>query len=75
MSKQDLKGHSEDAIVAFAVDMAANNAMPLLVNDTIDWEAALERIERWAEIDLGSDLDSPLIRRIKRAARAARTEG
>jgi hypothetical protein len=77
--EQDLKGHTEDEVVAYAVEMATNNAMPVLPrlsgDDVIDWESALERLERWAEIDLGTDADSPLIRRIKRAVREARREG
>lgn len=73
--EQDLKGRSEDEVVAYAVEMATSSAMPLLANDNIDWESALDRLERWAEIDLGSDTDSPLIRRIKRAVNEARREG
>lgn len=77
--EQDLKGRSEDEIVAYAVEMATNNALPVLPrlsgDEVIDWESALERLERWTEIDLGSDADSPLIRRIKNAVRKARREG
>lgn len=76
MSAQDLKGRTETEVVAFAVEMAESDALPLLGStDNIDWEAGLDRLERWAEIDLGSDADSPLIRKIKRAVRDARKEG
>lgn len=31
----------------------------------IDWEDFLDRLERYADVDLGNSMDSPLIRRIK----------
>ena len=38
----------------------------------IDWEDFLDRVEQRTDYDLGSSLDSPLIRRIKAHVRAYR---
>lgn len=36
-----------------------------------DWESFLDRIERASDIDLGSDMDSPFIKKIKATAKKA----
>lgn len=40
--------------------------------DRVDWEDFLDRLEQRTDYDLGSDLNSPLIRRIKAHVRVYR---
>lgn len=35
----------------------------------IDWEDFLYRVEKYADVDLGEDMDSPLIKSIKKHIR------
>lgn len=37
--------------------------------ERIDWEDFLDRLEAQTDVDLGTSLDSPLIRRIKKHVR------
>lgn len=60
-------------IVTYAVDLADSNGL-VEREGRIDWEDTLCRIESHTGFDLGSDADSPLIRRIKREVRKARAE-
>ncbi len=62
---------TEDQVVAQAVEMACMNDL-VEREGKIDWEDTLDRIESWTGFDLGTDADSPLIRRIKREVRKAR---
>lgn len=45
------------------------------VNQRIDWDDFLYRLEHHADVDLGPDTESPLIRRIKRHINQYRKEG
>lgn len=38
----------------------------------IDWQDFLDRVEKYSDIDLGQDMDSPLIRAIKKYTREYR---
>lgn len=40
----------------------------------IDWEDFLDRVERYADVDLGSDMLSPQIKAIKRYVGKLRTQ-
>lgn len=59
-----------DRAIATAAEMA--DLLPETAAGNVDWPEALDRIEKWSGVDLGSDLDGPLIRKIKAAVREAR---
>jgi hypothetical protein len=41
----------------------------------IDWHRFLERVETYALVDLGSSMDSPVVKHIKKLVKGLRTAG
>ena len=61
---ENLNGKTADEVVKLAVEMADGGGGLVEREGRIDWEDTLARLESWHDIDLGTDADSPLIRRI-----------
>lgn len=63
-----------DITEAFADDFYENVIDGRYEDSPIDWEEAINRYERYTDVDFGDSLTSPAIDKLKRAVRRIRAE-